>query len=1621
MKSIFLILLSIILFTGYSIAQTYTMNNGSNGTVTTCSGTFVDNGGAGSNYSANQNSTITFCPSTPGDVISINFSSFNTESASGFCYDYLNLWHASSAGGAGTSDNQLCGNLGSFIVNSLSPDGCITFQFFSDGSVQRAGWVGTVSCITGCTNPTAALTDYSTLDICPTTALNPGSLTVAFDASPSTSSPGTTISSYIWQWGDGTTNTTTTSTTTHTYASAGVYSVKLFVKDSNTSIFPTGCMSSNSATKLIRIIPPPSFTGTTTSPLSISCGQSVNLDGIVKSQTATQATPTIITGVVPLPDGSGVSYTSGIDYTGFFPVGSTVSPSCYPTLTFNIEHSYTGDLTIDLIAPSGQTVRVFNQTGSGNKFGTCSKEQDDQVPGCGALYTVVNTGGVAWPPAGLNASTTNISASCAIYSGPCEVGNYTRPITFNSATNFAALNGAALNGIWTLKITDNLFQDDGTLFGWALSFPNSCYNSLESITPDIASANWSHSGLGPIVPAQSSTSTTVTDPGPSMCPTAGTCIGNQLANTISVGPFTTSGSFDYTFSATDEFGCQYQRVVTVNVSGVATPSAISNSPICEGATLNLSTPTVTDAIYNWTGPNGFASSDQNPVIPNVTSAFAGIYELILDVNGCLSSAGSVNVTINPMPPASAASYNNPICEGQTLNLFTPVSSGVTYNWTGPNSFLSTNQNPTIPNANSIHEGVYSVTYAIGSCTGTANTVNITITPNDNPSFEYSTDVYCQSGTTSPIITGTVGGSFSAIPMGLSLDASTGEIDLSLSSSNTYSITYTTNGICSEDSTVTIVITSAPEADFNYSGPFCLNEINPMPILAPGASSGNFSSSSGLSIDVNTGEIDLTTSSAGTYIVTNTVSLTGCPVVSFGVTVVLNSIPTLTITNPIAVCSPETVDITAALVTDGSTPGGNYTYWNDLGATDALISPEAISTSGTYYIQTNVSGCTNIETVDVTINSIPVLNINDPAPLCEPLTVDLTDASVTSGSTMGGTLTYWIDAGATIPLGSPDEIAVNGVFYIQTSVSGCTNIEPVIVTINAKPVLDITNPAAVCSPSTVDLTESSVTAGSTGAGTLTYWTDSGATNASTSPNAVTSSGTYYIQATENGCIDLQPVIVTINPNPVLTITDPLSVCSPNSIDLTDPSITVGSTSAGTLTYWEDAGTTVSLTAPNAVNLSGTYYIQITESGCSVTGSVLVSINTNPVLAITNPPVVCSPSTVNLTDPSITFGSTGGGTLTYWTDAGATISLTSPNSVPSSGIYYIQNTNTTTGCFTIEPVVVSVQAIPAAPTLGSNTPCEGGNLILSSGLTNGTVNWTSPNGSSIPGNNPQINNVSTFHAGNYSATLTENGCTSLPSVLSVNVFSKPLDPIIQSINAQCAGTNIQLNASDVVNGSFNWTGPNGFTSNVQNPLINNLNSQNIGTYNLTVTVNGCVSNSAQTTATIDYADALFTATPLTGITPHNVNFSNQSSFANNYTWHFGTGISSNQKDTSYNYTEGGSYEVILIAYSSLANCPDTFSVTIFVESDSNLEAPNVFTPNADGKNDVFKVKSRGLKSYSCSIYNRWGKLVFVSDDYNVGWDGKVSGNEAADGTYFVMIKAEGLDGKPYEHTGTVTLIR
>ena len=166
---------------------------------------------------------------------------------------------------------------------------------------------------------------------------------------------------------------------------------------------------------------------------------------------------------------------------------------------------------------------------------------------------------------------------------------------------------------------------------------------------------------------------------------------------------------------------------------VITVMASSNSPVMVGGTINLAA-TTTGTSFAWAGPNSFASNAQNPTISSATTTMAGVYTVnVTSTAGTCTAMSTTNVVVNPVPisctppTAATAGSNSPVLVGGTVNLTSSSTGGTSQIWAGPNSFTSTDQNPTMTSATSGMAGVYTVTItSSGTCTAMATT-NVSIT------------------------------------------------------------------------------------------------------------------------------------------------------------------------------------------------------------------------------------------------------------------------------------------------------------------------------------------------------------------------------------------------------------------------------------------------------------------------------------------------------------------------------------------------------------------------------------------------------------------------------------------------------------------------------------------------------------------------------------------------------------------------------------------------------------------------------------------------------------------------------------------------------------------------------
>lgn len=158
----------------------------------------------------------------------------------------------------------------------------------------------------------------------------------------------------------------------------------------------------------------------------------------------------------------------------------------------------------------------------------------------------------------------------------------------------------------------------------------------------------------------------------------------------------------------------------------AAPFASSNSPVCSGSSIDLAATSIPGATYSWTGPAGFSSSDQNPILTNVAAENAGLYSVVATKNGCSSPPSYTTVSVSSAPENPIASNLGPVCVGYIVSFFSSGTSAFSYNWNGPNGFVSNQQNFTLPTSSLSDAGIYTVTVSSPGCSSVQSSTSLSL-------------------------------------------------------------------------------------------------------------------------------------------------------------------------------------------------------------------------------------------------------------------------------------------------------------------------------------------------------------------------------------------------------------------------------------------------------------------------------------------------------------------------------------------------------------------------------------------------------------------------------------------------------------------------------------------------------------------------------------------------------------------------------------------------------------------------------------------------------------------------------------------------------------------------------
>ncbi len=522
----------------------------------------------------------------------------------------------------------------------------------------------------------------------------------------------------------------------------------------------------------------------------------------------------------------------------------------------------------------------------------------------------------------------------------------------------------------------------------------------------------------------------------------------------------------------------------------------------------------------------------------------------------------------------------------------------------------------------------------------------------------------------------------------------------------------------------------------------------------------------------------------------------------------------------------------------------------------------------------------------------------------------------------------------------------------------------------------------------------------GSGAYTYsWVPSGQTGQTATG---LSAGSYTVFITDgSGCMSNSATVSITGGGLNLTTQSNNILCAGQTNGTA--SIT-SSGGQGTYTYtWTNGATTQTATGLSA----GSYTVTVTDSaGCSRTQAFAITAPTALAVLDSTANIQCNG---NNTGSSTGLVSGGTGAYTYsWSGGQTSQSATGL----SAGSYTLTVTDAN-GCTQTHTVNITQ---PNGMTVSGS-----GVNILCNGQSNGTASATATGGSGLytyAWNNGQTTQTATgLTAGTYTVVISDiNGCTKTQTV----TINQPGAIVVTATGGTiCDGECINITANGsggTGNITYTWN-PGNLSGGTVNVCPNSTT-----TYTVTATdANGCTQTQVATVTVNPKPVASFTANPTTGQVPLSVNFTNTSSGGTTYSWIFGDGNSANTQNATNTYTNGGSYNPMLIVTNTFG-CKDTFMLTILADGYSEIIVPNVFSPNGDGYNELFSITSIGLKDLYVEIYDRWGLKMGDFSALNGGWDGKAaSGKDAPEGTYYYILLAHGIDNKEYNLKGYLMLLR
>ena len=1082
--------------------------------------------------------------------------------------------------------------------------------------------------------------------------------------------------------------------------------------------------------------------------------------------------------------------------------------------------------------------------------------------------------------------------------------------------------------------------------------------------------------------------------------------GTSLSDTTISNPVSTPlVSMSYTVTLTGTNGCKNRDTVNVFLADYPVVNAGPDFTICNNnigwmaAAASDTSGTLTYAWSPWLSPGGLTPPVQFATIPPNTCKD---YQFsATNKYGC-KSIDSITVCRNVISVSLGPDVT--ICRG-TGHQMNPVSANglQTYSWS-PGSGLSATNTP-----DPLASPIVTLTYTLmvtdtAGCIG-SDVIKINVIP--SPTVDAGTrDSICAGKTIQLNASASTGVTYL-------WDNSDNDVSpvnvrnpvVSPSASKYYHITVNASNGCKATDSVWIGVLPLPPVKTSDDFSICASDSIQM--ITTGASSYTW-------LPIGQPGFSCTfcpnpwfyagASGVGqgprSYIVQG-VDIYGC-VSRDTVTVTVNALPPISAGPDVFICTSDTTTLTA----NGAGPGGNYVWTNSTSlsctnCTSPLAFPPVTETFEVTGIDSN--GCRNTDKVKVSVFTAQSIFVTT-GRVCIGDTVQLTAYHPNAQSyawTPSSSLT--VSTG-----GSVGAFPTSTTTYtvIVTDNNGCQQQTTVIVPVDPLP-------NVFANPTDVTICEKDTTQLDAGGAVSYSWSpvmglsNPNVRNPKASPGAST---VYVVTGTDvNGCRNTASVNMTVNPLPPIDAGPDIAICFGDTAQLWSD----GAGPSGTY-YWTPA---VNFVSPQSNQYpfvypqgSQTYMVQGTDlNGCKSTDAVQVIVNPLPPIDLEDDKAICIGGNTTIT----VTGAGASGTYSWAPPVG--INPTTGPTVTADPVttttYTVLGTDAN-GCQNTDSMVLTVNSLPLVNAGIDVTICDEDQTLLSA---SGAINYSWAPTSYL--SNPTIPNpyASPPVTITYIVTgINGDGCENSDTI---TVFVNPLPSVDAGIDVTiCFGDEAQLLAAGA--DTYVWTPTTGLScTNCDGPIASPTTTQ---TYAVTGTdLNGCkktdnmvvtVNPLPPVNAGQDFTMYKGTCTDL------------QALGAISYVWSPSLYLSNpaiaaptvcpTEIDTITYYVIG----------TDARGCQKTDSITVRIIGTPEVSVPTGFTPNGDGMNDEFRiVKSHNFHMEKLQVFNRWGQVVFETNDINKGWNGTSSGAVQPIGAYVYVIHGVDEYGAPVLTEGNVTLIR